>query len=558
MFRRSSETTQLNMFTSVKNMLTGASSEYYADSNCWHNIFRTHVVGCINEDLFKDIFDDKMGAPNQSIRVLVGMMALKEAFGWSDAQLFENARFNLLTRSALGIFNIDEKVPAESTYYLFRKRINDYQKSTNIDLMEKGFESVTSAQAVQFNVNGRSIRMDSKLIGSNISWGSRYEIIHQTISLFYRSLTDVARLKLVISDKPQLEALCSEQGNKVVYRSSREEVYSQLQSLGQLMYHLVSAFEIKDSEYYTTLKRVFEEQYKQDELKIVLRPKEEVKSDSVQSPGDPDCSYRKKDDQRVKGYSVNIAETCDDKSLNLITNVQVEPASATDNYYLINSIEKSKEVLGHKPENVHSDGAYNSQDNVKYCKKEDINFYLNGMQGKPGLYDLILNGSVLTITNTLTGEIVNAKATKHNKWGTKTEYGYRYFSQQEIDSCNLRKQINQIPYEKRNIRNNVEATIFQLSFHTRNNKTRYRGIIKTKMWSLARCLWINCVRIKNYVKQICQRTACLAKFSTQNQIFCIQNWIFNEIRQIFLSNKNYHLFLRIIPDNNQILNLYLL
>ncbi|MBQ0089875.1 MAG: hypothetical protein KBT27_11165, partial [Prevotellaceae bacterium] len=44
-------------------------------------------------------------------------------------------------------------------------------------------------------------------------------------------------------------------------------------------------------------------------------------------------------------------------------------------------------------------------------------------------------------------------------------------------------------------RNNVEATIFQLCFHTRNNKTRYRGKRKQELWAFARCAWINLRRL---------------------------------------------------------------
>jgi hypothetical protein len=56
--------------------------------------------------------------------VLVGMMILKEARGFSDAELFEECRYNLLIRSTLGLFNIDDTVASESTYYLLRTKNN--------------------------------------------------------------------------------------------------------------------------------------------------------------------------------------------------------------------------------------------------------------------------------------------------------------------------------------------------------------------------------------------------------------------------------------------------
>jgi len=51
-----------------------------------------------------------------------------------------------------------------------------------------------------------------------------------------------------------------------------------------------------------------------------------------------------------------------------------------------------------------------------------------------------------------------------------------------------RLRIEDIPQSEKNRRNNVEASIFQLSYFTRNNKTRYRGLAKHKWWAYHRSL----------------------------------------------------------------------
>lgn len=80
----------------------------------------------IDESVFSVLFPSNTGAPNVPIRVLIGMMVLKEASGLSDQKLYEECRFNSLTRAALGLMNSDDSVPVESTYYLFRKRIAEH------------------------------------------------------------------------------------------------------------------------------------------------------------------------------------------------------------------------------------------------------------------------------------------------------------------------------------------------------------------------------------------------------------------------------------------------
>jgi hypothetical protein len=122
------------------------------------------------------------------------------------------------------------------------------------------------------------------------------------------------------------------------------------------------------------------------------------------------------------------------------------------------------QILEQQVENCHTDRAYNSMENVDYCSEEDINFYLTGLQGAPSRYDLVPTQDGLLVTDTLTKEIIPATKSKCNKWRINTEKGYRYFAQDAIDSCLLRKKISQYPPEIQNKRCNVEASIFQLFF----------------------------------------------------------------------------------------------
>lgn len=522
MFKKSNKEPQLDFFTSVPSMLESSASKQYSDQGYWHNQFREQVLMRIDESIFKKLFSEKMGAPNASIRIMVGMMILKEGHGWSDIQLFENGRFNLLTRSALGLFNVNDPLPAESTYYLLRKRIYDHHKATGEDLLSLTFEQITHEQIKEFGVSGRSIRMDSKLIGSNIAFFSRYEIIHHSFCRYYKELSESVKMTLAEKDREQVDSILKEESTKTVYRSTKEEIKSHLQTLGSLIYKVLQLLPATDCEPFQVLQRVFQEQYKvEQDQQIILRPKEEISSQSVQSPHDTDCSYRNKHDQPVKGYSVNITETCDDERLNLITNVQVEIASAADNQFVIPAIEQTRQVLEHPVENCHADGAYNSQGNVEYCSEEVINFYLTGLQGAPSRYDLVPTQEGLLVTDILTHEIIPAVKSKGDKWRINTGKGYRYFTQDAIDSCLLRKEISQYSVEIQNKRCNVEASIFQLCFHSRNNKTRYRGKTKHGMWALLRSLWINLIRIVNFMEKVCQRTSEKAVKSALLTIFTL-------------------------------------
>ena len=135
-----------------------------------------------------------------------------------------------------------------------------------------------------------------------------------------------------------------------------------MQELGELIYKILPLFSSSTSVYYHTIQRVFNEQYRVDEKRVVVaREKEEISAKSVKSPHDTDCHYRNKDDQKVKGYSINLTESCDhNKPLNLIGHVDVRKASTSDVVFLQDGIAKAQEVFPDKIEAAHADGAYHS------------------------------------------------------------------------------------------------------------------------------------------------------------------------------------------------------
>jgi hypothetical protein len=280
-------------------------------------------------------------------------------------------------------------------------------------------------------------------------------------------------------------------------------------------------FSSAKSTHYTILERVFHEQFRIDEAKLVItRNKEEISAKSIQSPHDTDCDFRNKDGNKVKGYSFNATESCDDKGLNLIGDVNMKEVTASDVEFLPIGVEKVEEVFSDKTENIHADGAYHSPDNQSFCAEKEINLYLHAIQGAKSRYQLdISENGELTILDTKTGEFLEVTTIRgknnEQKWRIKTDKGYRYFTQKEIDTSKVRKKIEETPVEVLQKRNNVEATIFQLGYHYPNAKSRYRGLIKHQMWADMRCLWVNFVRILKFMDKMAQKTCFFEKILFQ-------------------------------------------
>ena len=555
MFKESDKTKQLDIFSTPAEHLRGSSQKFYLKDDSWHNLFRDNVLTHINEHIFSVLYCKDNGTPNASIRVLVAMMLLKEGQGWSDDQLFENCNYNLLVRSALGLLTLDDTVPVASTYYRFRRNIVDYNKEHEVDLLKDCMQSITKSQIVEFNVSGKHIRMDSKLMGSNIAWYTRYELVHETLRLFIKERREyIYKRSLSKDDFELIQSIEDEGGDKVVYRSTKLEIDARFLRLGKLMYRFIRLFKNYPGGQYDILKAVFNQQYSYKEKVVLPLEKEKISAKSIQSPHDPESHYRNKGGTQVKGNSINVTETCDESTekapkVNLITHVEVKPVTASDCSFMQDAIKESQKMTTDDIEKLYADGAYNSLENQEFCKGDNIDIILTGLQGPEGRYDLIPDKQKrdkLIVIDRKTGNVIDAqkvesrKKPEENKWRIKTDEGKsRYFNLEHIRTSLLRQKLRKVPIAERNRRNNVEATIFQIGFHYSNNKSRYRGLSKHKLWAYSRAMWVNFVRIQKYIGKLREIAVVYAKNSILNPVFCFIEQIIIQILNInFKTNKS--------------------
>ena len=501
MFRKSSTNKQLDLFSTPSNYLSVKDRTFLEDPKAWHNEFYQKVTCNIDEEKLRPLYkDSSLGAPTKNIRTIIAMRILKEGYGISDSMLEEQLRFSLVWRRALGLLNLDDVSPSIDSYYLLFRRISEYEEQTGINLYKEIYQDITSKQIRHYGISGNMVRMDSKLIGSNIAWFSRYEIIHET---YCKSVSELEAS--LIQDqmcRQMAEDFLEEDAAKTVYNSNDKTLASKMLNLGIVINRILSMCPEDEK---PLLRRVFGEQYQvAEDGTVSVRDKRAISANSVQNPNDPDATYRRKGNQKVKGNSTNITETCGEEGKpSLITDVQVGPSTTADNSFWKDAIEETQKVTGNKVEKAIADGAYQSEANRELASDEENGFELicSGLQGKPSRYAYSLqdDGSLL-VTDKTTGETITAIKVKPDKWKipVKDRNGrqvYKYIDMKMVNSCEVRKKMESIPIEDRKMRNNVEAAMFQYSYHTRNNKTRYRGLFKQTLQALARCAWINMRRL---------------------------------------------------------------
>lgn len=543
MFKRSTNS-QGDIFKNMSSHLSGRKQKMLDSPDGWHNVFYQEVVSQIDETLYSELYDQRMGRPNASVRVLIGMMILKEGQGWSDEQLFEECRFNLKIMRSLGLSNIDDDIPVESTYYEFRKLLGNYYAEHQRDLLKETFIKITTRQVHVHGVSGKKIRLDSKLINSNIVRSNRLHLILEAVRTYVSDLNmDDIQEHFDASSYDLLKSMHHKSTTNITYPLNAQQKRDMLIAMGQHIRTLLDLAKGSESKNYKLLERIYEEQYEQvcrenhedqdepgDAVNLsediedmvptaigVILPKspKDIPSSSVQSIHDPEAAYRTKGQgtskQSVSGYHANITESCDpQEAVHLILDVDVACANVSEADFLIDAVKASQQIIEQvddpekRIEEVLSDGGYDSIENRQKMLDDEQNptWSVAKLKGSHRVYQIEKNDEgELEVYDIKSGdrlEILYSEKTQ--KYVIRSEGKIkRYLTPKQIENHIQRQQIeNQANEENHNLRATVESTIHQ-TFHLlkKNNKMVYRGLIKCRWYAVLRALWVNSVRIKD-------------------------------------------------------------
>lgn len=525
MFRRSQQSSTPNLFEGISQHLSTKKVKHLEDANAWHNSFYREITSRIDEDIFSPLYVSNDGRPNASIRILIGMLILKDGNDWTDEQLFESCDYNILVGYALGLTNLSDSVPSPATYYNFKLALLKYEQSKGISLLEKCFQSLTKDQILRYQVSGASVRMDSKLVHSNVAKNTRLQLCLGVLVKFYKSLDEQLISLLTESDKALLEEISSKSVEAYTYRLNKQSAKERLEVCGGLLFRLLDLYEDLRSEEYELLKRLWEDHFElveveeesQDGENQMPKPKNTKgqSGSTLQSAHDSDAAYRNKPGSKkqiITGFVCNITETCavspapqqgepKEKPLNLITDVQTEKATFSDDKFFMSAIENTRKLLQDEIENALTDGAYNSIINEQFSNFEEasFNWYLTAIQGAEGYYDFEqIDEQTYKVTDRRDGRGQTTTLTPKGKYRIVEHHAkskYRYFEQKTITNYFRRKQMENYPQWVHSLRANSEATIHQVFCKLDGMKSKYRGKFKHHQYALNRCFWTNFKRI---------------------------------------------------------------
>lgn len=501
----------------------------------WATTFYEQVFCRIDESVFAPLYSEEPSCPNVPVNVLVSLEILKSGFGWSDAELYDEARYDLQVRHALGMRDLRTEVFTLRTLYNFRRRVREYAQEEGENLMQRVFEDVTDAQLGTVSVATGWQRMDSTQVLSNLAKWTRLELLVGVLQTVFKRLHPEqqagwqARMAPYLAGRP----------HQVCYRIRGPAQTEHLLVMGELLTELETDLLATDpaSAALPLLQRVLTEQFvREPEQPVALRPANEMDTASLQSPYDEDATYRQKNGTVCRGgYVVNVSETADPENpVQLLTDVQVEPNTTDDAQLLSQSLDDQSE-REISVEQITVDGGYTGPTSDTACAEHKAQLRATHMRGgrsashhwgweaytwevdEEGLpcHMTCPQGHTTRLTTRTEGRFIahpegaQCETCPFRDTKCRMEWWKRagptiYVKRSSIDAARRRQSLHP---EDLPIRAVVEATVREIKLGFPGSKLPVRGLIRARMVLYGAALMTNMRRLHRYARAQAEETA---------------------------------------------------
>jgi hypothetical protein len=494
-----------------RDLLKGSKEKWF-----YHLILRN-----INEMDFRALYSDKASRPNAPVNILVSALILKEFKGLSYDELMESVMFDLRFKTALGLSGIGEVPFSRATLFNFQNRILGYGQQTGLNLIERVFDNLSAEQIKKLSVKADIQRSDSTLVSSNIKKYSRLQLLIEVLTRLDRILKEEDRQFIAEQLQPYLKSGT----DKYIYGLKANQLPHELEKLGKVYYRVFEWMSRKeqyhDKQEFINFSRAYKEHFVVVESDVSPKPTEELTSSMLQSPDDQDATYRQKNGQRSKGFTINGTETANPENpVQLITDISVTANNVDDSQILNERVDKIKEKTPELNE-MHTDGGYGSEDNDRKFEKLEIDHITTAVRGRESEIEKKIeqtSGSPDVYTVECPFQKVQSSPTKkrhkvrfdmnicrecplNDRCQIFKNKGRYYFTHEDYLQNRRNRNIMNIPEERRKIRPNVEALMNEFKIRTQGGKLKVRGLFKATLFAFNSGIAINFGRIYRFIAQ---------------------------------------------------------
>ena len=346
----------------------------------WAKPFAEEIFPMINEEPFRVLYCEDNGTPNTPANIIIGACIIKELLDLSDDEIVEGLMLDIRLQYALHTTSFDEQPLSDKSLSRFRRRCHDYYARTGTDLIHDCIVSLAKEIAKVMKITGRTRRMDSMMIDSNIKKLSRLELIYTCIANLVKRLLKEGCVEI----PEELGHYAAPNDYNQVFYYAKSSSYAErclmlLRDSDTLLALCGEA--CAGWEECALFKRCMSEQTVVEDGARRLATREDgiMNSSMLQSPSDPDATFRIKAGEEHRGYVANIEESVG-KNGSVVTDYQFEQNTYSDSQFLHDSLERMD--AQDEPVILATDGAYPTHENQKLADEKNVRIVSTNMTGR--------------------------------------------------------------------------------------------------------------------------------------------------------------------------------
>ena len=347
----------------------------------WVGYFHDKIFPNINEGAFRPLYvDTSEGRSNDPINVTVSLFIIKSITNCTDEEVYHSLLFDARIQYAVHINRIEDIRFSKNIMGNFRTKIRTYYEKTGINLLDEELRRLNDYILELHNVDRSVLRRDSLMVSDSCKNLSRIELVYTVNHNFIKLLSE---LKIDLLEEYECY-LNEKHRNEVIYKTRDSEGESKLTTLLNTSLKLYEQYKddsrVNNSESFKLLERMIRDQYDDGESK----PKEnkEISSTSLQTPYDPESTYRYKY-KGNKGYVVDVEEAVNDGNP-MITDWSTNQNVKSDAEIMKEHLEsmEDKEPDEETKTVEITDGAYYSNELNELAKTKNVELHPTELVGK--------------------------------------------------------------------------------------------------------------------------------------------------------------------------------
>ncbi len=331
----------------------------------WQSLFRDVLLEQMPVKEVSAQMSDSDGRPSVELHSIIGLLLIRDLYGWTVPQTHEAVLFRSDIQYALNLepgFDVTQRTIER---YL-QKLQNDEQVSEDI------FTRVTDTLLTSLEVKVKKQRLDSTHVLSDMAVLGRSRMMGVALKRFFNQLRQHTPDQFDRIPEEIRKRYCKQSDSGIFSdANTTEKRRLALQQVAEDLANVLSLFAktaaVQEWKTFTNLQVIFNQQCEVREEFVEVRAK--TGGNIIQNPSDVDATY---DGNKGPGYHVQICETFNDQGLpNLITSALVETAVCSDSdavACVLDDLER-RSLL---PEELAADTNYGSDANVILAESQGV------------------------------------------------------------------------------------------------------------------------------------------------------------------------------------------